>query len=128
MLFPQEEMHFPLKKLAPLLEHRASVPRRSLCWVPQHCGPRSGETHCAVSSRREDTCASSGRDVQGTQREAGKWLLSGHMGRRPWAEIAGSREGRGLQGRSSGPRRTYMVDRETNVVKAPGVMVLMRLS
>lgn len=41
--------------------------------------------------------------------------------------------GGGVQGRSpawvcSGPRRTYMVDRETSVVKAPGVMVAMRLS
>lgn len=26
------------------------------------------------------------------------------------------------------PRRTYMVDRETRVVKAPGVMVVIRLS
>lgn len=42
-------------------------------------------------------------------------------------------EGRDVRGGSpeavcGGPGRTYMVDRETSVVKAPGVMVLMRLS
>lgn len=44
------------------------------------------------------------------------------------AEIAGSSTGRGSEEMGSTPGGTHMVDRETSVVKAPGVMVVIRLS
>lgn len=44
------------------------------------------------------------------------------------AELAGNSAGRGSEEMGSTPGGTHMVDRETSVVKAPGVMVVIRLS